>query len=423
MNTSESKRLYECTEKLTPKGVSSPVRAFDPYPLFAKRGCGCTITDVDGNDYLDLCMAYGPLILGHSNRNVIRSVKKQLEKGSVYGMPSESESELLKNICSDVPCAEFARLTNSGTEATMHATRLARGFTKRNGIVKMNGGFHGSHDTLMVNKCDGSLSVKPFSKGIPQGGISNTYSVEYNDIDSISELLESNDDIAAVITEPVMGNNGVVSPKNNYLKKLRSLTEKYGCLLIFDEVITGYRLSRNSAQGLYGVKPDLCTMGKIIGGGFPAGAVAGRKDIMEMFAPAGDVYEAGTFSGNPVSATAGNETIRQLKKSRYKAMSQLTEKIVASLTDSLEDNNIVGCVQSAPSMFQIFFGKENVSNGSEAKTADMMMFNGLFRHMLKAGVYLPPSAMEVEFLSTSHDEIAMSRFVESFDDYLRGIEQ
>ncbi len=405
--------MYEVLRGSTPGGVSSPVRAFEPYPIFANRCSGSTITDVDGNRYTDLCMAYGPLILGHSNPDVMQAVKGQLDRGTVFGMPSEQELRLVKTICSRVPCADSVRLTNSGTEATMHAIRLARGFTGKSGIVKMNGGFHGSNDALMVNG-----SGTPFSSGVTQGAISDTHVVEYNDPEALESFLGSGNSVAAVILEPIMGNNGVVPPEKGYLEDVRRITSEHNVLMIMDEVITGSRVSAGGAQSLYGVRPDLCTMGKIIGGGFPVGAIAGKREIMDHLAPFGSVYEAGTFSGNPVTAVAGCKTLEMLTSDVYHNLSKKTVDVTGSMEDSLTDRGICGCVQSAPSMFQVFFGKDSVKNGKEAKTADTKMFRRMFLYMLEHGFYLPPSAMEVEFISTAHDDESLTRFARTFDDFL-----
>ncbi|MCQ2052873.1 MAG: glutamate-1-semialdehyde 2,1-aminomutase [archaeon] len=411
-----SQNLYSEACKLTPSGVSSPVRAFSPYPIFANSGSGCVIVDADGNKYIDMCMAYGPLILGHCNHSVISAVKKQMLNGTVFGMPSEPEIELLKKICEDVPCADMARLTNSGTEATMHAIRLARGFTGKKIIVKIDGCFHGSHNALMVNKtCD---KKKAFSDGIPYEEISNTEIIRYNDIDAMTKLFETNTDIAAVIMEPIPGNMGVITPWKGYLDQVRKVTRENDVLLIFDEVITGYRVSKGGAQQLYGVTPDLCTLGKIIGGGYPAGALAGKTDIMEKLAPSGPVYEAGTFSGNPITAVAGLATIKELTQNRYKKLERKTKVIVKSIEDNIEDSKIVATVNSAPSMFQIFFGKRNVSDAYDAREADGRTFESMFRYMLGNGLYLPPSKMETMFLSTAHTYEAVDKFCESMSDFI-----
>ena len=416
MGTEKSQKLYEEICGYTPSGVSSPVRVFGPYPIFAKSGKGCTIKDVDGNEYVDFCMAYGPLILGHSSLPVQTAVRKQILKGTVYGMPSEPELELLKRICSDVPCAEMARLTNSGTEATMHAVRLARGYTGKNGIVKIDGGFHGSHNDVLVN---GTGAVRPFSAGIPPEATANTKGVPYNDIESMAALLEKDKDIAAVLMEPIPGNMGVVLPGRNYLEEVRKVTEENDVVLIFDEVITGYRVAKGGAQELYGVTPDMCTMGKIIGGGYPAGALAGKKEIMMNLAPAGNVYEAGTFSGNPVTAAAGLATIEEMLPCRYRKLAKKSKKIQKAVKDCLDDRNIAGCVNQAPSMFQVFFGRRFVSDAMEARDADGKMYDELFRFMLNEGFYLPPSKMEVNFLSVAHNNAVIDRFCETFDRFLK----
>lgn len=418
MDRKTSAELYSEALKYTPKGVSSPVRAFDPFPIFAKSSSGCMIIDADGMEYVDMCMAYGPLMLGHAHPSVVKAVGEQISKGTVYGMPSEPELGLLKRISSRIPCAESVRLTNSGTEATMHAVRLVRGHTGKNGIVKINGGFHGSHDALMVNGTD---DVRSWSSGIPAAAIANTHCVEFNDIGSLEKLFENNDDIAAVIMEPILGNAGVIPPKDGYLEQVRKLTAENGILLIFDEVITGLRVSKGGAQSLYNVIPDICTLGKIIGGGFPAGAVAGRKEIMDNFAPAGPVYEAGTFSGNPVTTAAGCAAIDELTSDVYRKLDEITSKTVKSLSDMILDSRVQGCVQSSVSMFQIFFGVGSVENVSDAKKVDTATYNRMFRKMLDSGVYLPPSAMEVNFLSSAHDDAAISKFTDAFESFIRRV--
>ncbi|MCQ2055879.1 MAG: glutamate-1-semialdehyde 2,1-aminomutase [archaeon] len=416
MNTKKSEEMYSMMLGLTPAGVSSPVRAFKPYPLFAKLGDKEIIEDQDGNRYVDMCMAYGPLILGHCHPSVVTAVRKQMLKGCVYGMPSEAEMELLKRICEDVACADSVRLTNSGTEATMHAIRLARGFTKKSAIVKIDGGFHGSHNDLMVN--GNGQKITPFSEGIPEDSIRNTRIVSYNDTEFLSSLLESDKSIAAVIMEPIPGNMGVILPKKGYLSEVRRITKENDVLLIFDEVITGYRVAKGGAQELFGVVPDMCTMGKIIGGGFPVGAFAGRSDIMEMVAPSGPIYEAGTFSGNPITAVAGLTTIKNMTSVKYEELKRKTEIVTKAVNDIINDKNITATLNSAPSMFQIFFGKESVLNAVDARGADSKIFYDFFRFMLKEGFYLPPSKMEVEFLSTAHSYDVVERFCEKFGQYV-----
>ncbi|MDY0224432.1 MAG: glutamate-1-semialdehyde 2,1-aminomutase [Candidatus Methanomethylophilaceae archaeon] len=420
----KSARLYEESSAFTPGGVSSPVRAFDPYPLFMKSGHGCHITDVDDNDYIDMCMAYGPLIVGHACKRVVDAASDQLQKGSVYGAPSEPELALIKTLCNNVPSMDMVRLSVSGTESTMHAIRLARGFTGRDGIVKMNGGFHGAHDAVLVKAGSGSTNGVPGSKGVPADAVKNTYTVEYNDPDMMDELLDKNEGIACVIMEPVMGNVGVVLPEKNYLQTVRKITEDHNVILIFDEVITGCRLSKGGAQKVYGVTPDMTTMAKIIGGGLPAGAFGGRKDIMENVAPQGQVYVAGTFAGNPVSAAAGLETINIMSEGdHYDVLNKRTKDLVNRMRDSMKDNRVKGCVQSVGSMFSVFFGPEYVKNGTQAQTADRDMFDRMFRYMLKNNIYFAPSALEVSFMSLVHGEDVVDKIAHTFDDFTKEVGQ
>ena len=418
-----SQDLYSQSEKHTPGGVSSPVRSFAPFPVFMKKGKGAIITDADNNEYIDMCMAYGPLILGHANPKISDAVKQQMENGTVFGTPSEIELRLLKNICSRVPCAESARLMNSGTEATMHAVRLARGFTGKNGIVMINGGFHGAHDALLAGISKDPFSpCVPWPEGVPEDAVVNTFSIEYNDTEVLEQLLHRNKDIAAVIMEPIMGNRGVIPPKKGYLESVRKITSENDVVLIFDEVITGFRVAPDSAQGLYSVTPDLCTLGKIIGGGFPAGAVAGKKEIMNGFAPLGKVYQAGTFSGNPITATAGSAAIEMLTTDVYRELKKRTSTIVSILNDSLSDAGVLGRVQSSNSMFQVFFGAESVECYGDSSKVDAIVYRDMFKHMLDAGIYLPPSAFEVNFLCTEHTDEQLLRIAEEFDRFVGGVQ-
>lgn len=422
MNTRRSEGLFRKMKELTPGGVSSPVRVFSPYPLFFESGKGCMIRDIDGNAFIDLCMAYGPLILGHADTDVADAVRGQIEKGSAFGAPSEPEFRLISMLTERVPCAEMVRLTNSGTEATMHAIRLARGHTSKNGVVKIRGGFHGSHDTVLAASAPGSTGhAEPSSKGIPEGSVVNTYEMEYNDPGQLESLLSENDGIAAVIMEPVMGNVGVITPEKDYLRKIRKITSDNEVLLIFDEVITGSRLSKGGAQEMFNVKPDLCTMGKIIGGGLPVGAIAGKKEIMEGLAPSGKVYQAGTFSGNPLTAAAGVATLSKMDADAYSKLNNNSDKLVKAIRDSLADLGVNGCVQSAGSMFQVFFGIAGARNGTEAKNADQDMFRRMFSYFLKNGIYLPPSAFEVNFLSVSHYGEPISKTEQTFDGFLKEV--
>ncbi|MDR0509441.1 MAG: glutamate-1-semialdehyde 2,1-aminomutase [Candidatus Methanoplasma sp.] len=415
MNRGTSQCNYQEMRKLTPGGVSSPVRAFEPHPIFIKEGKGCMMTDVDGNEYVDLCMAYGPLILGHSHPSVVSVLERQIGKGTVFGAPSPEEKDLIAEISKRVPCAEMVRLVNSGTEATMHSIRLARGYTGKRGIIKMNGGFHGSHDAVLSDS-----SQPPKKNGILRETASFTHVVEYNSEEQLASVLEKNDDVAAVIMEPVLGNVGVVAPKKDYLENVRKMTREKEVLLIFDEVITGFRLSSGGAQKFYNVIPDICTMGKIMGGGLPAGALAGRKDIMQNLAPEGPVYQAGTFSGNPMTAAAGTAALREMTEERYTALNKMSSELISSVSDSLEDNRISAALNAAGSMFQIFFDVSAVNNGTDAQKCNRGKYTDLFRRMLDSGVYMPPAALEVNFMSTEH-RLKLQKLSEEFDKNLRCI--
>ncbi len=367
-------------------------------------------------------MAYGPLIAGHANSTVIDAVREQISKGTVYGAPSEPELKLIERITSQVPCADMVRLACSGTEATMHAIRVARGFTGRDDVVKMRGGFHGAHDVALVNAGSGSAAGVPSSKGVLTDTARHTLTVEYNDVQGMADLLEKEKGIACVIMEPILGNVGVVPPRKGYMEEVRKITAENGTVLIFDEVITGFRVAEDCAQGRLGVTPDMTTMGKIIGGGFPVGAFMGRKEIMENVAPQGPVYVAGTFAGNPVSAAAGLAQIDLMRSGgNYAALERKTDVLISCIRESMADAGVAGCVNSVASMFSIFFGPEEVTNGSQAETADRAMFDRMFRYMLDHGVYLPPSALEDEFMSVAHDDEAVSRLEETFKEFFAGV--
>lgn len=405
-----------------PGGVSSPIRAFSPYPSFISRGEGGLMCDVDGNEMVDLCLGYGPLILGHGHPSVFEAVMRQANQGMLFGAPSVQELELAEKLVQRVPCADMVRLANSGTEATMHAVRLARGFTGRNGIVKMSGGFHGAHDALLVRPGSAALERSiPGSAGVPEDAVRNTLIAEFNDLEGMSELLATNDDIAAVILEPVMGNCGLILPDDGYLKGLRSLTEENDVLLIFDEVITGLRLAPGGAQERFGVTPDICTMGKAIGGGLPAGAVLGREDIMSTVSPAGDVYMAGTFSGNPMTSAAGNAVMNQLDAATYRSLDMKGRKVADAIRDIIRDRALKACVNQIGSMFQIFIGMDEVTNHAQSQECDAETFRKLFLELLGNGVYLPPSQFETNFLCTEHHQSHIDRVVEAFDSSLREV--
>jgi glutamate-1-semialdehyde 2,1-aminomutase len=418
MGGKKSEHLYDEALNHLPGGVSSPVRAVKPFPFYTKRAEGSKIMDVDGNEYIDCCMAYGPLILGHSTPEVKRAIIEQLEDGWLYGTPIELEIEYAKLIKEIYPSIEMLRFVNSGSEATMSALRLARGYTGRNRIVKIEGSFHGAHDAVLVKAGSGATTHGvPNSAGVPEDFVRNTLQVPYNDIEALSELLEKNEDVACVILEPVMGNSSLILPGEGYLREVRKITAENDVLLIFDEIITGFRVSIGGAQELYGVKPDITTLGKIAGGGLPCGIFGGRKEIMEQIAPSGAVYQAGTFSGNPLTLRAGYTTVKFLKKN---PVYEYLEKITSSLIEGIEDVAVSRgySVQSLASMFCLYFGKKP-SNYQEALELDSGKFVEFFWKLLGKGVFFPPSQYETCFLSYSHSEEDVEKIVEAVRECLK----
>lgn len=413
-----SSKLYERATKISPGGVSSPVRAFKPNPLFIESAKGSRILDVDGNEYVDYCMSYGPMIAGHACDHVLNAVKEQMFKGTLYGAPSEIELELLELISKKVPSAEMVRLACSGAEATMHAIRAARGFTGRDGIVKMNGGYHGAHDSVLADR-DVGYKSRPGSEGIPKDSIKNTFIAEYNDVGSLVEIIDA-EKPACVIMEPVMGNVGVVPPKKGYLEEVRKVTKETGTVLIFDEVITGFRLSKGGAQELYGVTPDMTTCAKIMGGGFSGSAFMGRREIMNTIAPSGKVYAAGTYAGNPISAAAGKAQIEYMSE-RYEGLNKRSKELRNSISDVLEDSKVIGCVNGVGSMMVVYFGIDSVNNGSEALKTDRTAFGKLFNYMLDKGIYLAPSALEDWFISTAHTSEDIVKTTDAFSSFLKEV--
>jgi glutamate-1-semialdehyde 2,1-aminomutase len=418
-----SERLYEKARKLMPGGVNSPVRAFLPYPFFTKRAKGSRLFDVDGNEYIDYCMGYGPLILGHAYPKVIEAVRRQLEDGTLFGTPSEQEVELAELICRVVPSAEMVRLVSTGGEATMSAIRLARGFTGRKKIIKFEGCYHGAHDCVLVKAGSGAETFgMPDSLGVPEETSRNTVVVPFNDVDAFEAAVKKEQkELAAVIVEPVIGNIGVVLPKEGFLQTLREVTDRYGVVLIFDEVITGFRLALGGAQEFYCVEPDLTTLGKILGGGFPLAAFAGREDMMRMIAPSGKVYQAGTFSGNPVSVAAGLAMLRVLrdKKGFYSEMERKCEKLAKGLEGVAEGLGLRVQVNRVGSMFQMFLTEEPVYDYASAKKSDSKKFMAMHRKLLDLGVFVPPSQFETCFLSAAHTDVDLARTIECFGQALQ----
>ncbi|MEX2367223.1 MAG: glutamate-1-semialdehyde 2,1-aminomutase [Pseudohongiellaceae bacterium] len=406
-----SQSLFEQALKVIPGGVNSPVRAFKGVggtPVFFSHAEGAWVYDEDGNRYIDYIGAWGPLILGHRHPKVIHALQQQLEHGLAYGAPTARETDIAGKICATVPSIESVRLVNSGTEATMSAIRLARGFTGRDKIVKFEGCYHGHVDSLLVKAGSGALTMgSPDSLGVPAATAAQTYILPYNDLDSAARLFaEHGDEIACVIVEPVAGNMNLVLPAEGFLSGLRDITNQYQSLLIFDEVMTGFRVAAGGAQELFNVSPDLTTLGKVIGGGLPVGAFGGRREIMEMLAPAGPVYQAGTLSGNPLAVAAGLVMLEEITRPGfYESLTANTAKLLAGLTDLAKAAGIPFTTAQAGAMFGCFFSEEDqISTFNQVMSCDQDRFRQYFHFMLEGDVYLAPSAFEAGFMSAAHGE-------------------
>jgi glutamate-1-semialdehyde 2,1-aminomutase len=405
MTRETSERLFAEALELLPGGVSSPVRAFRAVggsPLFISRGEGAYLVDVDGNRYVDYVLSWGPLILGHAHPRVVAALEEALRDGTSFGAPSPLELELARLVRDAMPSVELVRFVSSGTEATMSALRVARAFTGRSRIVKFVGCYHGHADLLLVQAGSGVATLGlPDSPGVTAGAVGDTLTARFNDLDAVEQLFAAHDDIAAVIVEPVAGNMGLVLPQPGFLEGLREVTAANGALLVFDEVMTGFRVHLGGAQALYGVTPDLTTLGKVIGGGLPVGAYGGKREIMELVAPAGPVYQAGTLSGNPLAMTAGIETLRALgEPGVWDGLERAAARLgagLASLGDGVQ-------VARAGTMFGMFFSDVPVTSWDEAKEADTARFAAFHRALLERGVYLAPSQFEAGFVSTAHGD-------------------
>ncbi|MFQ5976364.1 MAG: glutamate-1-semialdehyde 2,1-aminomutase [Candidatus Hydrothermarchaeales archaeon] len=418
-----SKELFEKSKEVLVGGVDSPVRAMKPYPFFTTKGKGCRIYDIDGNSYIDYCLGYGPLILGHAYPKIVQNLKEQLGKGTLFGTPTELELKFAKKIINTVPSAGMVRFVNTGTEATMAAIRLARGYAGKNKIIKFEGAFHGAHDYVLVKAGSGATTHGiPNSAGIPGETTSNTLLAPFNDQDAIEKIILENDDIACIILEPVIGNAGCILPKDGYLQFLRKITEENGICLIFDEVITGFRLSLGGAQEFYNVKPDITTLGKILGGGLPIGAITAGKKIMENFSPVGKVYQAGTFNGNPLSMVAGYTAISELEDGRvYKKVDELGEQMKKGLEDISQDLGLDTKVYGIASMFQMYFTKNEVVDYTTALKADKDFFLKFQQKLLEKGIFLPPSQYECNFISYAHDSDEIDVTLAKVEETLRAI--
>ena len=410
--------MFEEAKKIMPGGVNSPVRAYQAVhrsPLFIDHAKGSKIVDVDGKEYIDYVCSWGPGILGHADDRVIKAVQDACTKGLTFGAPTEKETILAEMVQEIMPSMEMMRLVNSGTEAVMSAIRVARGYTGRDKIVKFRGCYHGHSDGLLVKAGSGALTqAVPDSLGVPADYTKNTLVAEYNDIDSVKQLFEQyGKEIATVVVEPVAANMGVVPPKQGFLEELREITHQYGALLIFDEVITGFRLSLGGAQEYYGITPDLTTLGKIIGGGMPMAAYGGRREIMEKVAPLGGVYQAGTLSGNPIATTAGITTLRILKENAdhiYPQIADATRQLADAARDTFGDRVQVNQVGS---LMSVFFTKEPVVDYNSATASDTEAYAAYFNAMLQQGIYLAPSQFEAMFVSAVHSKEDLARTIEA----------
>jgi len=422
----KSQQAFKEAIKVMPGGVNSPVRAFksvDMDPIFMDYGKGSKIYDIDGKEYIDYVLSWGPLILGHADDKVTEELSKAIQKGTSFGAPTVLETKMAELVIERVPSIEMVRMVSSGTEATLAALRLARGFTGRNKILKFIGCYHGHSDSLLIKAGSGVATLGlPDSPGVPKGTAENTITVHYNDLEAVKTAFEKfGDDIACVIVEPVAGNMGVVPPVEGFLQGLRDITTAYGSLLIFDEVMTGFRVGYNCAQGYFNVTPDLTCLGKVIGGGLPVGAFGGRKDIMECIAPSGEIYQAGTLSGNPLAMTGGYYTLSQLSPESYDHFNKLGDLLEAGLTDIFAKHGVPITINRAGSMIGYFLNNEKVINFEVASKSDLKLFAAMYKEMAENGVFLPPSQFEGMFLSTQHTSEDIKKTLEAFDKALSAV--
>lgn len=405
--------------EVIPGGVNSPVRAFKSVncdPVFFESGKGSKLYDIDGNEYIDCVSSWGPLIFGHSDRETISSINSSSGKGTSYGAPTLIETEMAKKIIEMVPSIESVRMVNSGTEATMSAIRLARGFTNKELIIKFAGNYHGHGDSFLIKAGSGALTLGlPDSPGVTKNIAKDTLIAKHNDYKSVEEILEKNKDkVAAIIIEPIAGNMGLVPPNKNFLNQLKELSTKNKCLLIFDEVMTGFRVAKGGAQEIYNVNPDITTLGKVIGGGLPVGAYGGRKDIMNFLAPKGPVYQAGTLSGNPLAMNAGLSVLNRLNSDMFENLEKISSKIYNGFIKNIEETNTKAIINRVGSMMTLFFtDSDKVENFDDALNCDTDQYARYFKNMLDMGIYLPPSQYECCFFSTALSDGDINKIIES----------
>lgn len=411
--TSLNQKLFQRSQECIPGGVNSPVRAFKSVggtPVFFKRGKGAYVWDVDNKSYIDYVGSWGPLILGHAHPEVIEAVQNKIKDGLTFGAPTEAELEIAELLCKLVPSIEQVRLVSSGTEATMSAIRLARGYTGRNRIIKFEGCYHGHDDALLVKAGSGALTLGcPSSAGVPAEVTNSTTVLNYNDLEELEQIFsKAGREVAAVIVEPVAGNMNFVTPNPKFLPALRELCTKYGSVLIFDEVMTGFRVGLGCAQGVYNIRPDLTTLGKVIGGGMPMAAFGGKREIMQCLAPVGSVYQAGTLSGNPIAVSAGIATLQMVQTPGfYEKLTSSTQQLVNGLADIAKKYEIPFCAQSLGGMFGLYFRGDIPSSYAEVMECDVESFNRFFHSMLQEGVYFAPSSFEAGFVSSAHSDMVI----------------
>ncbi len=422
-----SEKLFLCAQEYIPGGVNSPVRSFKAvggYPIFVKKGKGSKIYDEENGSFIDYCLSFGALILGHAHEEVVEILRNTANCGISFGVNTKSEIELAKLIVEAVPSIEQVRLTNSGTEAVMSAIRLARAYTRKDKIIKFEGAYHGHVDYLLVKAGSGSATFGiPTSLGIPENFVKHTIVLPFNDIERFEETVKKyHKEIAGVIVEPVLGNCGVIPPEEDFLVALREITRKYEILLIFDEVITGFRLSYGGAQQYFNINPDLTCLGKILGGGLPVGAFGGKREIMSLLAPEGNVYQAGTFSGNPLTVNAGITTLNILKRDNpYKSLEERTKNLCEEIKSIAKKYNINLEINYIGSMFSIFFTDKKVGDYDSAKTQDTLLFSKFFHGLLGEGIYISPSGFEANFLSISHDDSDLEKTLKAIHKVLKEI--
>lgn len=427
MNRKQSDILFTEAKKIIPGGVNSPVRACKSVgmdPVFIDRSKGSKLYDADGNEYIDYVGSWGPMILGHSHPEVTKALETVIKKGTSFGAPTQLETELAQMVVDIVPSVEVVRMVNSGTEATMSAIRLARGYTGKSIVIKFDGGYHGHADSFLVEAGSGVATLNiAGSPGVPDDVVKDTLSVPYNDIEKVKEVMAKNgDNVACIIVEPVAGNIGMIPPVKGFLETLREETKKYGSLLIFDEVMTGFRVALGGAQELYGVTPDITTLGKVIGGGLPVGAYGGKREIMEQIAPEGPVYQAGTLSGNPLAMTAGIATLKLLKEPGfYDALFDKAEKLVSGLSEIIKKLNIKASCGRVGSMMGLYFTDIEVNNFEDAKKSDLTLFSAYYKGMLEKGIYLAPSQFEAGFMSAAHSDADIEATLKAAEEVLKSI--